>query len=355
MAAGMHSDHDSLVSAYSLQMALSTLNRQPSRGSPTHSTHRPSRIEKPKSNHNSPRPLERRKTTSGTKRYATLDDHFNMMFGAGADENAVDDYTESARPVSWHPSSSQFQVPNRLSVQESNRPALSPSSARHSTHGSDYYSLSPLHQTPAIPSFSRKRSSDSDESSQQTSRYSYALSSYSTPSTEPWYLQEWTRKTEAASTPSERVSSDFLPIQRPSVDQDGDSSMEEDEEPKELVGMGLYDGPDVSSLGWGSSALEGTGKGLKLEETWQPPENQDEDEDEDADADDASSDDGSVEELPSKEESKVLPVPTKPKLSPNMEGQSFFFDEEESYTKEWWYQQLKQPTVRATGLAYDWL
>ena len=131
--------------------------------------------------------------------------------------------------------------------------------------------------------------------------------------------------------------------------------MEEDEEPKELVGMGLYDGPDVSSLGWGSSALEGTGKGLKLEETWQPPENQDEDEDEDADADDASSDDGSVEELPSKEESKVLPVPTKPKLSPNMEGQSFFFDEEESYTKEWWYQQLKQPTVRATGLAYDWL
>lgn len=296
--------------------------------------------------------MERRKTTSGTKRYATLDDHFNMMFGTAQDENAVEDgYRESARPVSWHPSSTQFQVPPRLSVQEPNWPGLSPTSARNSTYGSDYYSLSPHNQTPAIPSISRpvQPRSDSSESSQQPSRHSFAMSSYSTPSTEPWYLQEWARRSQAQSTPSERVSSDFLPIQHPSVDQDEDSSMEEEEEPKELVGMGLYDAPDA---GHGWSSLEGTGKGLKLEETWQPPENDEDDDNED----DASSDDASVEELSAKEEPQPLPLPSKPKvITPNMEGQSFFFDEEESYTKEWWYSQLKQPTVRDTGLGYDWL
>lgn len=68
-----------------------------------------------------------------------------------------------------------------------------------------------------------------------------------------------------------------------------------------LVGMGLYDAPEkveddpslshsrsaISSL-FGSSyrPTEGTGKGLKLEEAWQPPESDDdEDEDDDADSD----------------------------------------------------------------------
>lgn len=61
-----------------------------------------------------------------------------------------------------------------------------------------------------------------------------------------------------------------------------------------LVGMGLYDAPDkqgadpglsnyrstVSSLLGGAPKLPEAGKGLKLEETWQPPESDDEDEDE---------------------------------------------------------------------------
>ncbi|PHH71599.1 hypothetical protein CDD80_5118 [Ophiocordyceps camponoti-rufipedis] len=69
---------------------------------------------------------------------------------------------------------------------------------------------------------------------------------------------------------------------------------QEEDEGEVLVGMGLYDGPDkvdedpqlnnyrstVSCL-LGSSfrPLEPRGKGLKLEETWEPPRSEDEDED----------------------------------------------------------------------------
>jgi hypothetical protein len=187
------------------------------------------------------------------------------------------------------------------------------------------------------------------------------MSAYSTPATEPmpWYLQEWARKNQAEINGSRNASTDFLPIQHPT-----DSSAVEDEEMedsgKELVGMGLYDLPDPSTS-WGSSSLvEGTGKGLKLEETWQPPvENEDEDEDAEGDADDASSDSDSVEELPATKAPSQLPITdgSKPRIPHNMNGQSFFFEEDETYTKEWWFHQLKQPSVpvRDAGLGYGWL
>ncbi|KAF2190261.1 hypothetical protein K469DRAFT_561430 [Zopfia rhizophila CBS 207.26] len=354
-----------------MPLVVPQLTRRTSRSSGSQSGCRSSRIEKPRSNHNSPMALERRKTTLGTKRYATLDDHYNMMFGlTGGEEETVEDRREPARPFSWHPST-QFQFPSR-----STRVELTPSqnkahhysdSSRNSTHGSDFYSLSA--RSSMYPEQTRnfsthlqsqetnRGSQSSDSSWQDVSQpgHSYALSSYSTPSTEPlpWYLQEWARKAQAKTSNSGPGSTDFLPIQHPSAEHETDSIMEDDDmedSGKELVGMGLYDLPDTA-LSWNSSGLvEGTGKGLKLEETWQPPENEDEEED----ADDASSDDGSMEELPAKE-SEQLPLNTKPQLPTNMEGQSFFFDEDETYTKEWWFQQLKQPTVRDTGLGYGWL
>lgn len=74
-------------------------------------------------------------------------------------------------------------------------------------------------------------------------------------------------------------------------------SLEESEEEGEiLVGMGLYDTPDkceedpqldtyrstVSSLlGSAYRPTEPTGKGLKLEETWEPPQSDDEEDEED--------------------------------------------------------------------------
>ncbi|CAI4210229.1 unnamed protein product [Parascedosporium putredinis] len=81
---------------------------------------------------------------------------------------------------------------------------------------------------------------------------------------------------------------------------------ESEDEGEILVGMGLYDAPEKceadpglnnyrstlsSLLGGGAPKLnESPGKGLKLEETWQPPETDDEDED-DEDEDEAQGDD----------------------------------------------------------------
>ncbi|KAF2199675.1 hypothetical protein GQ43DRAFT_107136 [Delitschia confertaspora ATCC 74209] len=358
---------ESLVNDVSLQMAASQLSRQPSRASAGLSAHRPSRIQKPKSNHNSPRALERRKTTSGTKQYATLDDHYKMMYGSfESQEEVVPDHPVPSRPLSWHPSSAQFHVPPGLSANAPNSSAPSYTSARNSAYGSDFYSLSPrnsLHPDQVISQFpqskviigSRSSESSFQEPSQQTSRHSYAASSYSPHSPDPWYLQEWQRKTQAQSACPERGGlSYFLPIQHPSAEVYQESTMQDDdaEEPgKELVALGLYDQPE-DTLGWGSSSLlEGTGKGLKLEETWQPPEDMEDEDDEDQ----ATSEDGSVEELPSKAYNQQQPIQPKIQPSPNMDGQSFFFDEDDTCTKEWWYQQLKQPTVQATGLGYGWI
>jgi hypothetical protein len=122
-------------------MASSQHTRRSSRSSASHPAYR---VEKPKSNNNSPRVSERRKTTSGAKRYATLDDHFNMMFGI-ADQEEEANKKPSSRPMSWHPSSNQ---------QSGRHPALSLQTrasgySRYSTHGSDFHSLSACSPLPA--------------------------------------------------------------------------------------------------------------------------------------------------------------------------------------------------------------
>ncbi|KAL8661862.1 MAG: hypothetical protein Q9202_005220 [Teloschistes flavicans] len=102
---------------------------------------------------------------------------------------------------------------------------------------------------------------------------------------------------------------------------------------KELVGMGLYDGPGRQELSTLNSSpdhmnrllTEPQGKGLKLEETWQPPnEEGDEAEEEGYSTDEAE------EELPS------VPVTNEaqPTLVPNygdLSNQSFFFDGDDPY------------------------
>ncbi|KAF2004307.1 hypothetical protein P154DRAFT_427172 [Amniculicola lignicola CBS 123094] len=353
-------------------MSAPQLSRRTSRSSGSQSGHHSARVEKPRSNHHSPMIAERRKTTSGTKRYATLDDHYRMMFGMGEEEEPQ---RQPARPLSWHPSSAQFQVASRSSL-VGGQP--SPQESHNANRRSDFYSLStrsPMYQeeTHSYSTYRHEaiRGSQSTDGSwqeipQQTP--TYALSSFPTPTEQiPWYLQEWARKNQAQAAISQNGSTDFLPIQHPSHEETPSPTEDEhmEDSGKDLVGMGLYDLPDTSAT-WSSGLVESTGKGLKLEEGWQPPEeneNDDEDEEEDEEADDASSDDGSVDEIPCAKETVVqqhLPLTgnaTKPHVPGNMEGQSFFFDEDETYTKEWWYHQLKQPTlpVRDAGLGYGWL
>ncbi|KAJ4290369.1 hypothetical protein N0V90_010585 [Kalmusia sp. IMI 367209] len=333
------------------------------------------RVEKPKSNHNSPRTVERRKTTTGAKLYATLDDHYNMMMGITGDEDAVESVPEpvTTRPMSWHPSSTQFSARRTSSMFDpsQNWAHQNAASSRTSAHGSDFYSLSSSRNSMCVDNsqqyqsyvtgFESHRGSQDSDSSFQTQQ-SYTASSYSTPATEtmPWYLQEWARKNQDQAVVSQNGSMEFLPIQHPTTEAEDEQADDVMEDPgKELVGMGLYDFPD-SSLDWGSSVGEATGKGLKLEETWQPPEEEDEDDDDDDDEeedqdDEASSDDGE-EELPPPP-ALMAPVHAKAHPTGNLEGQSFFFEEDDTVTKEWWYQHLKQPSlpVRDAGYGYGWL
>lgn len=291
------------------------------------------------------------------------------MFGVEL-EDTYDERPQPSRPVSWHPSSQRFQAHQSSSYFEPQMDwtRQSHNSPRTSNHGSDFYSLSnrnsmyePTASQSMYPSvYGMHRGSDESDSSWQSVQQaqSYVHSCVNTPTTEPlpWYLQQWAQKNQQHVTiNSHNMSSDFLPIQHPATQ---DQEMEEDNGEK-LVALGLYDLPEPSSS-WNDMA-ESTGKGLKLEETWQPPEEEDDEEEEDA-ADDASSE--ASEEpsppLPSvneRHQQLQLPVHVKPQTPGSMEGQSFFFDDEETVSKEWWFQQMKQPTMplRDNGLGYGWL
>lgn len=146
-------------------------------------------------------------------------------------------------------------------------------------------------------------------------------------------------------------SPDFLPIQyppEPSLSPKVDLSPSiRKEKSKELVGMGLYDYPDQNSissldmLSRFSGQRESMGKGLKLEETWQPPEDtekgeeeaEDEDEEEEEEEEEAYSTDEADED--------VLPIvtPTSDSETPaafypaygDLSNQTFFFDNDDPY------------------------
>jgi hypothetical protein len=208
-----------------------------------------------------------------------------------------------------------------------------------------------------------RTSNESEYSWQDASNQtpSYVHSTLNTPTTEPlpWYLQKWAQQNrEQTMTNSYNGSSDFLPIQHPATQ---DEEMEDDGE--KLVALGLYDLPEPS-MSWDGSE-QATGKGLKLEETWQPPENEEEEDDEEDEEDAADDASSVVSEEPSPPLSSVndraqqlqLPVHVKTQTPGSMDGQSFFFDDDETVSKEWWFQQVKQPSmpVRDNGLGYGWL
>jgi hypothetical protein len=301
--------------------------------------------------------MERRKTTTESKLYATLDDHYRMMFGVEPEEE-VDDRPQQSRPVSWHPSSTHFQKQSS-SYFEPQQDWYS-ASPRNSMHGSDFYSLSTRNsQFESTSNNAHYSAAYGMEDSEYNQTPSYAHSNLNTPSTEPlpWYLQKWAQQNqEQAMAASQNASSDFLPIQHPAIQ---DEEMEDDDGEK-LVALGLYDLPEPS-MSWTGSE-QATGKGLKLEETWQPPE-EDEDEEEDEDAEDDASSVASEEPSPplssvnDRTQQLQLPVHVKAQTPGSMDGQSFFFDDDETVSKEWWFQQVKQSSMpaQANGLGYGWL
>ncbi|MCJ1290774.1 hypothetical protein MMC34_002316 [Xylographa carneopallida] len=130
---------------------------------------------------------------------------------------------------------------------------------------------------------------------------------YPTCSPMSYATQTWAESLSAFPTYTAPPTPDFLPIQNPSDTWQGAPLAAvppclTKPRSKELVGMGLYDTPDRHSFSLDSAPdihmgsfsadphHESLGKGLKLEETWQPPAEEEEDDDNEEEEADSCSD-----------------------------------------------------------------
>ncbi|TID19093.1 Chitin synthase export chaperone [Venturia nashicola] len=318
----MDYNYDQDIYEVASRMDSSKFTRRPSsRPSASQTPKRHSaRIEKPKSNHTSPRGAERRRTFTAAKQYVSLDDHYRKMFGLEDEETEYgqDQYTNT-RPVSWHPSSSQWILDNSMiACSQSQAPTMSLLSSTAVDTQVDTVWSSYMHGQP-VPHCS-------DQSYGSRSHISCTSQSEST------YLPVYQQ-------------SQPLSVQHPTQqDEDWEGDARDDfqrEQSTELIGLGLYDPPGTTLPFMPMGA-----KGLKLEETWQPPEEM-----EDADADEESEDE---EEEPPRPEDAQRPQVSPPVV--NMSGQGFFFDEEDVGLKnEWWYHTVKHPLPQAGTLGYGWI
>lgn len=157
----------------------------------------------------------------------------------------------------------------------------------------------------------------------------------------PYQLQQGFQQSSSPAIPNPINDADFLPIQHPTPDEAKASPIPDNKSLKSggkvLVGMGLYDPPDSRPTFVGSTLLSGTGKGLKLEETFQPPSEQD---DEDP-VEDVGSDEEEEEELPNPHDTQLSDTQTHDPV--NLTGQSFLFEDEDSFANDWWSQQFRYP------------
>ncbi|KAL0944044.1 uncharacterized protein CTRU02_201931 [Colletotrichum truncatum] len=332
---------DTFLDDLSRQMALSQASRRPSKGSNGQRTGTAMRVIKPSSANNSPRSSSamqsRRRTLMNdgnlARRRQQAMDHVQMP-----DYNAQ---SRPSRPLSWHPSTfeqhhhklpvqqhlAQYPFPPTTSYHDSDSyPAYQqfpPTPAAYSCNTSPTASFSPLalpfgaydgsgylpvegwvipqQVEPAYVSSSKTTGysepfpalpttlPDLTPSSTSTSWNSYPMNDFT--STSPPTPETLPQAQQAQPIVSNEDAIPYQPLDEP------------EEEGEILIGMGLYDAPDKydndpqldasrsamsSLLGASFRPMEGTGKGLKLEESWQPPEESD---DEDADQEDADGED----------------------------------------------------------------
>lgn len=274
------------------------------------------------------------------RRIAMLEQQNALVPGEFASTDGLQVPTRSTRPVSWHPAShlaqqshQQSYIQNQDYYQQIQRFDIPPTPAVYSGYASPDSTFSPLSMP--YTGYEQPQSYQYTASTYQPqTQYFDNQQSYITQQTQQIVSQasntdptmyshfEWnnfaTNGFENSST-APPTPDNFLPIQHPEPAFPADESipyqpLEEDSGGEELIGMGLYDSPDpvikTSSLdpqldnyrafmmshllGPGHRRTESTGKGLKLEETWEPPASDDEDDDEQ----DGEGEDEDIEEVP---------------------------------------------------------
>ncbi|KUJ22051.1 uncharacterized protein LY89DRAFT_576569 [Mollisia scopiformis] len=340
-----------LLDDVSKQMASSNLSRYP-RGPQGQRTGGSMRIVKPNSASNSPRGsagLGRRRTVMNDgayrRRLAMLEQQNAMAAGGFISNDGLQVPARSARPMSWHPASHLAPQPTYQQSYPLQTPEyqqqlqlfdMPPTPAVYSGYASPDSSFSPLSMPfngyeqpqcsyPFTASTFQSQPQYLADQPQFITQQTQQIVSQNT-NTDPTMYSHFDWNNFAAngfesSSTAPPTPDNFLPIQNPEPAFSAEESIpyEPLEDPEsggeELIGMGLYDSPDTvktSSLdpqldnyralmmshlmGSGHRKTESTGKGLKLEETWEPPASDDEDADDEEQ--DGEGEDEEVEEAP---------------------------------------------------------
>lgn len=278
------------------------------------------RVSKPSSANNSPGTSIRRGMANEGQSHRRVQQHQEQLY------NKVN---RPARPMSWHPGSQMFTPQPYALNQQAFQPLTPTIYAEQQDYSGAYPTISPVmasysNNTSPCSAFSPLPLADYQNCPPQYLNQTWDLQ----PSRVAQYLDSLPALTHSSSldtpaannmdwssymphglsntsppTPDSFVG---LPQSQPALSEDAvpyealDKS-EDEEEGEILVGMGLYDTPDKyeedpqlnnylstagSLLGASYQRQEPTGKGLKLEETWVPPQSDDDDDDESSDDED---------------------------------------------------------------------
>ncbi|KAI9874926.1 MAG: hypothetical protein M1830_009126, partial [Pleopsidium flavum] len=401
---------DELLREVSTQMASSQLTRRSSghSGRTSASLRREvARVMKTNSAGCSPRSVGRRKTTisqSAARHRSTLDDHYdNMLSLDGQQPNTQSRPQQYKRPISWHPSSLtpgntvdqsrasetegiQFPIQDSRGNQTLGINGLWTPSLFANLHATNPTASMAPPEANYMP-YKLAESSEYDSYPSLPGSTAYPYGPLSVPDPAPYSASEvyegianlqysssiypyqnWSGLPGAAAIDiSAPPTPDFLPIQHPPLalaEPEYDRSTRLPKQPsRELVGMGLYDDPeDSSTLGLVGRPLQSlprpqalaytrhlsAGKGLKLEETWQPlPEENLEQ------ADESYSSDGSDEELPQAnafQSTHQLPVPAASDLS----NHTFYFESDDTFDGRMFFNDtMSAMDTKAQGVALD--
>jgi hypothetical protein len=348
---------------------------------------RPAKVVKTGSRGSSPKNLSRRRTTAShttTRNRGAIKGSISNYATPGTHGNVA---AVSTRPISWHPNSfdptflndwapsNQFPdsaypihfLTNPFSTTEVNgliTPLTQPSSAE-SCYNETFtpldntrtQSLDNAYVFPEQPGYNTFWLSQQNASQQYFANppqmYQGTNSmNRQTPFTYPSAPDAYTGT--APPTPDFPATSNYPSFEEPKH-QSGPESEDE-----VLVGMGLYDPPSSPKItGMYGSQITlphrgSTGKGLKLEETFEPSP-----EDDGSDDDDECS---NHEETEAEEQNGAcVPAPTEPpSANPILTGQSFFFDndpEEEQLVPETYEQHFTAPiwSDAYSGVPFTWV
>lgn len=244
----------------------------------------------------------------------------------GNSNNYYEPVKRAGRPVSWHPSTQQLpqtqQMPSTQTIQYAMPnycdfdfyapPAqMPPTPAAYSAYSSPGSAFSPL-QLPSYTTYELPQtytspcwnlstapmapSAPSMNAAQQAPAFIATPSEY-TPAPMPTYVEPsyspvswsnmpatgYTHNVTAPATPEDPPKAqqpEPVVVKQEPMSYSPPELLEDDEEEGDiLIGLGLYDPPE--KLGFLNASFEPTGKGLKLEDAWEPPASEDEDEDED--------------------------------------------------------------------------